>query len=88
MNKITNKMLNGRITYLNRLLGRKEAYITNGTYNVGTFYLNPDGYGLFRVRNSQGGVERLVFASTKAEFYAKLNAFIDGVEFMLAEKGE
>lgn len=86
MNRITEKMLQIRIDYLNEVTGSPSQPWTrdeSGTYsNIGNFHMSHayGGVALHRMSNKSGGVSD-VFSSghmPKRELFDKICAYIDG----------
>jgi hypothetical protein len=87
MERITNKMLNGKVDLLNKLLGQStESYSkkANGEWapNPRVFYIGAayGGYRLERMCNSGSGASDISPRGTKREVYDYVSAFIQGVE--------
>jgi len=87
MQRITNKMLNGKVDLLNKLLGQPtETYSkkANGQWvsNPKVFYIGAayGGYRLERICNEGGGASDISPRGTKREVYDYVSAFIQGVE--------
>ncbi len=87
MERITRKMLNGKVDLLNKLLGQPtESYSKkeNGEWapNPRVFYIGGayGGYRLERMCNSGSGASDISPRGTKREVYDYVKAFIQGVE--------
>lgn len=89
MERITQKMLERKVEYLNKLTGSPATSWTktnNGTKaNIGHFHLSGayGGVALHRMSTEGGGVSDVFSAGhmTKRELFARICAFIDGYEF-------
>jgi len=85
MNRITDKMLQIRVDYLNKITGSPaEYFIEAGNTATGHFLIDSayGGVALERVTNTTGGVTD-VFDSghmPKRELFERLCAFIEGYE--------
>jgi hypothetical protein len=86
--RITNKILENRIDYLNELTNNPKTprTQTNGKLvsNVGNYHLDGayGGYELAQMHNSGGGVDNPLRSGhiPKKELYNLINAFISGIE--------
>lgn len=96
-NRITEKMLQARIDYLNKITNSPmESYSKDeqGRYraNIGNFHLS-HAYGgvcIHRMTNTGGGVICPLgrYHAPKREAYEALNAFIAGIEFEQNKEGK
>lgn len=94
MQRITEKMLEARVSYLNKITNSPATPYTrdeNGRTkaNIGNFHLS-HAYGgvcLHRMHNEGGGVSCPIVNhhTTKRELMDALNAFINGIDFQKYE---
>jgi len=90
MQRITNKMLEAKIAYLNKITNNPVSSYSldeGGKYkaNVGNYHLS-QAYGgvcVHQMANEGGGVRTPIVHShvKKRELFDKLCAFIDGIEY-------
>jgi hypothetical protein len=89
--RITERMLQGLVDDLNRLMGENPAAMTRQeddrwTWNVGTFMLSHayGGVELERVSNTSGGVGCPLGSGhvTKRELYYRLRGYLQGLRDM------
>jgi len=83
--RITEKMLEQRVEYLNEITSSPSKSYTDGKSNVGNFhlYFAYGGVNLHRICNEGGGITEPIGGGcgTKRELYEKLNSFINGLQF-------
>jgi len=76
--RITNQMLDARVSYLNSIVGIKEpvSYKTIGGYAVYSAY---GSTGIEKVVSDSGAVTTIVPLGTKKVTFNRLCSFIDGI---------
>ena len=88
MNRITKKMLESRVAYLNQITNSPSEYMTIAdgvrTINIGHYHIS-HAYGgvcLMRTMSSGGGVTCPLSSGhgPKRDLFNELNAFIRGIE--------
>ncbi|NRA81672.1 MAG: hypothetical protein HRU18_26025 [Pseudoalteromonas sp.] len=85
--RITDKMLQSRIDYLNELANTPKQTYINGKAQIGNYHLYGayGGVNVHKIVNEGGGVTTPICygVTTKRELLEKLNSYIDGIEFTL-----
>lgn len=85
MQRITQKMLEARCEYLNKLTNNPATYRDDsGVINVGHYYISGayGGVNLVQVVNNSGGCRDVISYGhiPKRELYGLINAYIAGIE--------
>lgn len=85
MNQITEKFLQAKVDYLNKITGSPAAPWIDGKAQIGNFHLS-HAYGgvcLHRMHNDGGGVTTPLTGGhiSKRELAELLSAYIAGIEF-------
>ena len=77
MERITEKMVQNNVNYLNKLTGHENAkYSEIGAYTLDYAY---GGVALDQYINEHGGVSRILDRCTKKELYNGIHAIITGI---------
>ena len=85
MNRITDKFLQAKVDYLNKITGSPAAPWIDGKAQIGNFHIS-HAYGgvcLHRMYNEGGGVSSPLSTGhiTKRELAGLLDAYLAGIEF-------
>ena len=86
-NRITLKMLDSRLQFLNKVANSPSTYcdkVGDAPFkaNIGHYFIGQQcgGVSLDRVSNESGGIDTIFYTTTKGELMRLINAFIYGLQ--------
>ena len=83
MNRITEKMIDAKVDYLNKLTKNNLEVWTDRKSNIGTYYVESayGGHQLVQITNESGGCTPITYGFvSKRELYRLICIYINGVE--------
>jgi hypothetical protein len=83
MNRITEKMINKRVEYLNEITNNPKEYMTDGKINIGYYHVSGcyGGWELHQTMNETGGIHVISTGGhiTKRELMNQINCIINTI---------
>ena len=84
MERITQKMLEAKVDYLNRITGNPRTYSTDGKSNIGHYHITYayGGANLAQTTNNGGGIRNVCSGGhiTKRDLYERMTAYEYGLQ--------